>query len=66
MTNGNDWVTVWVDTQSGTYGDLEGLKIVSVPKNMMDLWDHGRASDSEIAEFGLVYGLEAKAVDPRA
>ena len=60
--NGNDWVKVWVDTQSGTFGDIDSLKIVDVPKTMMDLWETGQASDSEISEFGLVYGLRPEGI----
>jgi hypothetical protein len=50
---------IWIDTTSGTWGDVDGsngvLVLCQVTKEQIDLLEH--SSDSEISDFGLAHGL---------
>ena len=50
---------VWVDTYSGTYGDLNSLRIVDVPDDILEQWDNGE-SDSVIANYAQDNGEEVQ------
>lgn len=53
-------VTVWVDTFSGTWGTIGGLKIVELEAEIAEGWDEGAASDMEIADYAREHGRDAK------
>lgn len=43
---------IWIDTATGTYGNLDGLAIVDIPVEVVDQMDSGHLTDAEIAEWG--------------
>lgn len=57
---GSNIVTVWVDTYSGLWGTMGGLKIVELEAEVAEGWDEGAASDMEIADYAREHGRDAK------
>ena len=49
-------VTLWIDTMTGTYGNVDDLRIVEVSEEAAESLDTGWYSDSEIIEIGLNTG----------
>ena len=47
---------IWIDTDSGTYGDVNSLRIAWADDTTLQEWAEG-VSDSEIAEYGLSQGI---------
>lgn len=47
---------IWIDTESGTYGDASNIRIVWADETILEEWSAG-AADSEIAEYGLSRGF---------
>lgn len=45
-------IEVWIDIETGTYGDLSTLRIKSLTPEQVEALDLGQLSDSEIAELG--------------
>lgn len=47
---------VWIDTESGTYGNAETIRIVDVTGD----FDLSELSDEQIIQFGLMFGKDVK------
>lgn len=51
----NEKTRVWVDTDSGTYGSIESLRVVDVPSDVLQDWANGEA-DSKISAYAEEHG----------
>ena len=47
---------IWIDAESGTYGDASTLRIAWADTTTLEEWAEG-VSDSEIAHYGLSQGI---------
>jgi len=43
---------IWIDTATGTYGDIDNLAIADVPAQTVSLMDSGQMNNTDIAEMG--------------
>jgi hypothetical protein len=56
---------IWIDTETGTWGALDGLMVVNVGSSSpLSVDDLDEMSDSEINEVGKTYGLSVPALLP--
>lgn len=48
---------IWIDTETGTYGNIDSLVIAHVHEETLALMEDGSMSDSEISDLGRVRGV---------
>lgn len=54
--------TIWIDTESGTWGHIKTLRVVQVEKEGLSEYMDGM-TDSGRSEFGITFGAEVEVTE---